>query len=361
MDDGDLLNVTSPGIGDGDPDVDLAINTDDEESLEITDITTADEPAPDFDISETVATAFDDEITADGVGDVVDLTADSGSEAADAAGEDLEFDIGDFEDTAVDSEAETVVDDGALDIEIDGAASAELDIALGADENTAGEGASIDFDITMDSDALTEAGGEIVETEDDAGGLEITMSSADEPPEDDLSLQGSDLDSGDNEFDFALDGTAEMDSIAQDETLDMGSVVADGGGLDLGDAQSLDDLGVDLDAPVLDNLDIEALDGEAELDIEGLEVDGDLGDLDTVALDGDDLPDLEEEDKTVVMPVSDDVERQSDVDEADTKLNLAKAYMELGDSDGARSILNEVAAEGSDDQKVEAQSLLSQL
>ena len=44
-----------------------------------------------------------------------------------------------------------------------------------------------------------------------------------------------------------------------------------------------------------------------------------------------------------------------------TKLDLAKAYIDMGDPDGARSILDEVLAEGNDDQKTEAQDLIQQL
>lgn len=44
-----------------------------------------------------------------------------------------------------------------------------------------------------------------------------------------------------------------------------------------------------------------------------------------------------------------------------TKLELAKAYLEIGDKDGAREILQEVAKEGSAAQKSEAQSLIASL
>jgi pilus assembly protein FimV len=44
-----------------------------------------------------------------------------------------------------------------------------------------------------------------------------------------------------------------------------------------------------------------------------------------------------------------------------TKLELAKAYLEIGDKDGAREILQEVAKEGSAAQKAEAEKLISQL
>ena len=47
--------------------------------------------------------------------------------------------------------------------------------------------------------------------------------------------------------------------------------------------------------------------------------------------------------------------------DAATKLDLAKAYQEMGDVDGAREILQEVLHEGDDQQKSEAQSLLQKL
>jgi pilus assembly protein FimV len=51
----------------------------------------------------------------------------------------------------------------------------------------------------------------------------------------------------------------------------------------------------------------------------------------------------------------------SSADEAATKLDLARAYIEMGDPDGARSILQEVVEEGDDGQKLEAEDLMSQI
>lgn len=48
-------------------------------------------------------------------------------------------------------------------------------------------------------------------------------------------------------------------------------------------------------------------------------------------------------------------------DEASTKLDLARAYIDMGDMDGARDILSEVMTEGSLEQKQEAQALLAKL
>jgi len=51
----------------------------------------------------------------------------------------------------------------------------------------------------------------------------------------------------------------------------------------------------------------------------------------------------------------------SGTDEAATKLDLARAYIEMGDSDGARDILDEVVTEGNDGQKTEAREMLGRL
>ncbi len=48
-------------------------------------------------------------------------------------------------------------------------------------------------------------------------------------------------------------------------------------------------------------------------------------------------------------------------DPADTKLDLARAYLDMGDRDGARAMLEEVLAEGSQTQKDEAHRLLGEL
>ncbi|MEE9142306.1 MAG: FimV/HubP family polar landmark protein, partial [Gammaproteobacteria bacterium] len=50
-----------------------------------------------------------------------------------------------------------------------------------------------------------------------------------------------------------------------------------------------------------------------------------------------------------------------EIDEVGTKLDLARAFMDMGDPDGARSILNEVLVEGSDAQKSEARGLIDGL
>ena len=49
------------------------------------------------------------------------------------------------------------------------------------------------------------------------------------------------------------------------------------------------------------------------------------------------------------------------VDESETKLDLASAYIDMGDPEGARNIIEEVMKEGSEEQKSRAQALLDNL
>lgn len=50
-----------------------------------------------------------------------------------------------------------------------------------------------------------------------------------------------------------------------------------------------------------------------------------------------------------------------DADESATKLDLARAYIDMGDNDGAKEILSEVIGEGTDEQRKEANELLGRI
>jgi len=97
---------------------------------------------------------------------------------------------------------------------------------------------------------------------------------------------------------------------------------------------------------------ISDLDEDVPLDVSDFSFDSDLsiadldvGDMDA-ELDATDVAGLE------TPPV---------VDEVGTKLDLAKAYIDMGDPDGARSILDEVLEEGTPPQQQEAQQLMQQI
>ncbi|MBL4763246.1 MAG: hypothetical protein JKY93_11190 [Gammaproteobacteria bacterium] len=160
----------------------------------------------------------------------------------------------------------------------------------------------------------------------------VTVSEADTADALDLGdLELDALDLGDLEFDVA--DTAETDS--EDAVAEMG--------LDL----SLeDDSAVAADEPPAAAVSMEstvALDEPADISLDEMgsaEVDQ------TIALDADDMEDL-------MLP--------DDVDEVSTKLDLAKAFIDMGDSEGARSTLEEVVTEGSAVQKKEAEDLIAQI
>ncbi|NOY65879.1 MAG: FimV family protein [Gammaproteobacteria bacterium] len=80
------------------------------------------------------------------------------------------------------------------------------------------------------------------------------------------------------------------------------------------------------------------------------------------------IPDLADEldlGETAESPLEEDDmdpdDALADIDEVGTKLDLARAYIDMGDPEGAKSILNEVLDEGNDEQKGEAEILIEKL
>jgi pilus assembly protein FimV len=83
--------------------------------------------------------------------------------------------------------------------------------------------------------------------------------------------------------------------------------------------------------------------------------------------DSDDI-DLNEfsSDEAALADLSDDdmdaeLDFLADADEAATKLDLARAYIDMGDSEGAKDILSEVLGEGNEEQRKEANELLGRI
>jgi pilus assembly protein FimV len=73
---------------------------------------------------------------------------------------------------------------------------------------------------------------------------------------------------------------------------------------------------------------------------------------------------LDEEDDdahTIMVPRSAGTAQQSEEDEIASQLDLAKAYVELGDADNAKTILNEIIAVGNAEQQRQARELLGQI
>lgn len=101
----------------------------------------------------------------------------------------------------------------------------------------------------------------------------------------------------------------------------------------------------------------EELSGGMEADFADLEIETTTGaedlddDLDLSADFSDDSLGVDDEDLVIA----------ADANGMSTKLDLARAYLDMGDEDGARQILEEVVAEGNDEQKAEASELLERI
>ena len=119
----------------------------------------------------------------------------------------------------------------------------------------------------------------------------------------------------------------------------------------------LDDLNLELDS-LADGLSTEELGESSQLETaldSSLEESAIQTEADPLA-DLTDLGDLESLDS-----IDDDFSFLSGTDETATKLDLARAYIDMGDAEGARDILDEVIAEGTAAQQDEARELAKQL
>lgn len=95
------------------------------------------------------------------------------------------------------------------------------------------------------------------------------------------------------------------------------------------------------------------------------EVEAELDDLSRDLAEPLDQPTAADAGEAPVAPVSDALDEDfdffADTDETTTKLDLARAYIDMGDAEGARDILDEVMSEGSDSQQQEARDMLAKL
>ena len=214
---------------------------------------------------------------------------------------------------------------------------------------------SFDFDsVSLDDsedeiDLTSELDLDSLDTED----LDTTLADAEESLELDDAL---DLDSELN-LDNDLTDVETSDALAE-----LDSATVDAG------EEDFDDSILDVD---LDDLDLNAeLEQEAEIDLsdqagdfsatqtdsEELVVSDDILNEAIQELDADAESNLEDG-----LGDEDDFDFLSGTDEASTKLDLARAYIDMGDIEGAKDILQEVVKEGSDAQQEEAKELIASL
>ena len=291
----------------------------------------------------------------------------------DASREDqVENEFGDFDSDLSDfnldtlEEAENSADTEVDEVEEDSEGLIEYDLSgLGLPDTKE----EADADKTEDESDFSSLEIDLDETEDSLDELEepSDLSSGDalkSAPE----TGSTDIDTLDESFLDELD--AELDKVADEED-ELGGTESE--------ESALDDLELDVsdeDLALMEEFSDSADLAEASLEDEELSLDDELDLEDTLAEDDladDELPvasdevrddtakslaaDIDESD----LGDDDDFDFLAGTDEAATKLDLARAYIEMGDSDGARDILEEVALEGDDEQKTEAQDLLKNM
>ena len=117
-----------------------------------------------------------------------------------------------------------------------------------------------------------------------------------------------------------------------------------------------------------EQVEIESDEEQTEIDEDALSASMEMTqviDVDADATSETDMTDLDLTKDTLAMDMLDEGEGEipllSGEDEIDTKLDLAKAYLDMGDEEGAKDALDEVMSTGSEQQKTEAQRLLNQL
>jgi len=128
--------------------------------------------------------------------------------------------------------------------------------------------------------------------------------------------------------------------------------------LDIEDQTDISEIDLGVDDISSDDIDVDA--GDLELDLDAGPVKTDTfapGDFD----DPDEIVAAETDITGVNIDDIDDLVLPDDVDEVSTKLDLARAFIDMGDAEGARSSLDDVLNEGSDEQKAEAEELMKQV
>ncbi len=289
------------------------------------------------------------------IGDNVDQPVEIVEEAQDT-GLDLELDLGSVieEGTSTDTELPDLSDPGS-----------ELDF----------QDAATEIGDVSDPELMQEMGIEMPAQEQPApfetvklDADDVSKMSLGNSTDLDISLDASDAEPGfgvDTEFKsiFSAESADEAnDGAASSVDFDLGGDFQDSG---IGDGTSSS---VDFDL----SADFESDDADSALaDIFEVGADSDSAAEDEVDLDVTvfSLPDLptppsadqdadDEEDRTLVLGRS---AGNSSVDDMQTKLDLAQAYMETGDTEGARNLLGEVMAEGSELQQATAREMLTKL
>jgi pilus assembly protein FimV len=274
--------------------------------------------------------------------------------AAVAAEESLDsFSLDDLAFDEPSSKAAVDDQDDAFDLSLD-----DLESELDRDLQATGNNASLDDlgSLSLDSDldfssSLEQAGNKGDGLDFD---LDLTDSSA------------SSLDLGGDLADFSLDldAPSKPAAVAEDDfllSLDDEPTAAEASfDLPAEDAGGDFDLSADFDLSLNDEVP-----AQPSSDSFAAQLDEVSAELDLLSDDLDQPADLDISPSTAsasaALDNDDDFDFLSGTDETATKLDLARAYIDMGDTEGARDILDEVITEGNEDQQQDARELIANL
>lgn len=343
---------------------------------------------------------LDDLLAAEDEGAVTDaLLAGAGSvdvllDEEDSVDETLEQMLEDHDKSAESSDIDTIEpdvdeddipDDETLDALLSKVASTSTD----AEDSSDVEAEAVDEGIDIDFDPLEDLDEGLSEGQDEAhssvAGVEVDGLSVDALPEQILGmdtvqdeLAEFELDSerevaaGNEDLDLDdLLGDDELSSnVESSEESNFASLTDDSFVFELDDAA---DDALDFSAdPAADENDLDALLQSVDSDDAGAEnvkkstlsLEDELDAADDAELEAELEQMLESEDNALALQESepdDEVNYLDEADEVGTKIDLARAYIDMEDSEGARDILLEVVDEGSPEQVSEAKQLLENL
>ncbi|MBT3737173.1 MAG: hypothetical protein HOG25_21205 [Gammaproteobacteria bacterium] len=235
-------------------------------------------------------------------------------------------------------------------LDVDASAAASMDATMiSADPIVSRETTTENDDLSFDLDELnSERDDDSFDFEDDLD-LDLDLDLDDDLELDDDFDLDDDLELND---DFDLDDELELDDNLESD-VDLGEDLGEDldEDVEVSESLSLDDDALELSLEDSDSDPDEALAAEAALDTDddndAFEID--LSDLDLdLDLEGEDI-DLDDE---YELDLEEDIE---------TKLDLARAYIDMGDKEGARGVLQEVSREGNESEIAKAKELFESI
>lgn len=282
--------------------------------------------------------------------------------AAAAAEEDIDsFSLDDLTLDEPISKAITDDQDDAFDLSLD-----DLESELDRDLQAAGDNASLDDldSLSLDSDLDFSSPLEQADNKDDDLGFDLSLADSDDNVLDldgDLADFSLDLDApvapstpAEDDFLLSLDEEPNAIPVADEPSFDLPTALAADEAEDDFDLSADFDLALNSETPAQPSSDSFA----AQLDEVTAELDLLSDDLDQPA-------DLDvtasAAPSSAALDNDDDFDFLSGTDETATKLDLARAYIDMGDTEGARDILDEVITEGNEGQQQEARELIANL